>query len=88
MLLEFGGLSVGKSGPGVERARVALRLNRALAIGERVRLQDYFEELHGRGAFPLGDADGGHLFLAMAEDGEVFILMDKVYDRWPCFDAR
>ena len=85
VLLEFGGLHVGDSGPGVECARADVRLDPTLAIGERDRLQEYFPQVHGRGLYPLGETDGGHCILAIAEDGEVFRVMDEVIDRWPSF---
>jgi hypothetical protein len=87
VLLEFGGLRVGSSGTGRERATSRLVLDPSLALGEHDRLHEYFDELRGRDVFPLGEVDGGHAFLAMAEDGEVFLLMDAIYDAWPSFES-
>ena len=87
VLLEHGGLVVGTEGPGAERARSVIQLDPALAIGERDRLHEYFDVLRGRAVFPLGKVAHGHAFLGIAEDGEVFLVMDEVYGRWPSFRA-
>lgn len=86
ILLEFGGLRVGSADRGRERATSKLDLDPSLALGEHDRLHEYFDELRGRNLFPLGEVDDGHGFLAMAEDGEVFLLMDAIYDAWPSFE--
>lgn len=76
-LLEFGGLRVNQSGPGITCARAPFDLNPLLAV----LCEDIFDEfarfLEQR-LFPLGEAFGGHMFLAIAESGEIFVLMDEI----------
>jgi hypothetical protein len=87
VLLEYGGLRIGSSGPGVECARADVRVNPSLCIGERDRFDEYFPELQGRELFPLGEVEGGHAFLGITPTGEVYALMDEVYARWPSFET-
>ncbi|HEY7236305.1 MAG TPA: SUKH-3 domain-containing protein [Gemmatimonadaceae bacterium] len=86
ILLEFGGLHVGRSARGVDRARADIRFDPTLAIGQRDDLES-FTELRGRSVYPLGEVDGGHGFLVVADDGRAFLVMDEIYDRWTTFDA-
>ena len=86
VLLEYGGLHIGRVGPGVDQARSDVELDPVLAAGEADRFGD-FPELAGRSVFPLGEAAGGHLFLGIAETGEVYALMDEVHGRWTAFSA-
>jgi hypothetical protein len=85
VLLEFGGLVVGEVGPGLTMVRSDVHLDPALVAGERDRLQEYFSELRDRDVYPLGEVHRGHGFLAIARDGEVFLVMDEVHRRWPSF---
>lgn len=77
VLREFGGLHVQQSGPGQECARGGFDLDPTLAAGE----SDRFERFVGSARsplFPLGEAVDGNAFLAIAEDGRVFLLMDEL----------
>jgi len=82
-LLEYGGLHVGAVAPGLEMARSDIAFDPSLADGEEERLLESFSELRGRHLFPLGEVHHGHGFLAMAEDGEVFLVMEEIFGRWP-----
>jgi hypothetical protein len=87
VLSEYGGLHVGRVGPGVECAASDVDLNPVLAVGERDRFARLLPEPHGRSAYPLGEAHHGHAFLCISATGEVFAFMDEVFARWPSFGA-
>ncbi|WP_406511174.1 SUKH-3 domain-containing protein [Streptomyces sp. NBC_00161] len=72
-LREFGGLTVGSSGPGITRAREAFELDPLLALGEDDRFGEWGEEI-GRCLFPLGELDHGHAFLGLDEQGELYVV--------------
>jgi hypothetical protein len=76
-LAEFGGLAGGLSGPGVKRSRSSFRLDPTLAIGEEDRFRKYAASLT-TGLYPLGEAGDGHAFLAIDEQGGVYLLMDDI----------
>jgi SUKH-3 immunity protein of toxin-antitoxin system len=76
-LLEFGGLQIKQSGPGIDVARAPFVLDPLLALGEDDRFFGYSRQIGVR-LYPLGEAWGGHSFLAIAEDGRVFLLMDEI----------
>lgn len=75
VLREFGGLHCGERGPGIECARATLDLDPSLAEGEADRFHLYSQRIGGR-LYPLGEGDDGHYFVAIAEDGRVFLIMD------------
>ena len=87
VLLEYGGLQIGSSGSGIECARLDVRGDPSLCIGERDRFDEYFAELQGRELFPLGEVAGGNAFLGITPTGEVYELMDEVFARWPSFET-
>ncbi len=76
-LREFGGIRVEQTGPGRECARSPFVFDPMLAEGEADRFADAESHVGGR-LFPLGEAIGGHAFLAIAEDGRVFLVADEV----------
>ena len=82
-LREYGALHVGEVGPGLEAARSDIAFDPLLAEGEEDCLLEAFPEVRGRALFPLGEVHRGHGFLAIAEDGEVFLVMEEVFARWP-----
>jgi hypothetical protein len=71
---EYGGLCVKASGPGVNFAKMSFEVDPTLAAGEEDRFADFERDL-GVQLFPLGEIDGGHAFLAIADDGRTFSLM-------------
>ena len=66
---EFGGLTFGAVGIGVDFARSDVVFDPRLAAGEEDRFREYFDELRGRSAYPLGECHHGHAFLAIDEAG-------------------
>jgi hypothetical protein len=87
VLLEYGGLRVGSVGPGREVARSDVWLDPSVAAGERERFEDWLPELRGRTVVPVGEAHHSHGFVGVTPDGEVYLVMDGVYGRWPSFQA-
>jgi len=77
VLLEFGGIKVDQHGAGETIAREPFHIDPLLAIGERDRF-DPFESVIGKRLYPIGEAATGHYFLAIAEDGETFLLMHNL----------
>lgn len=75
-LLEFGGLRVPASGPGVDRAREPFELNPVLAT-DAEPLFDEYGELLKKQLFPLGEA-GDQAFIAISNTGEVYLIFEGV----------
>ncbi|MFH8419494.1 SUKH-3 domain-containing protein [Streptomyces sp. NPDC018038] len=75
-LREFGGLTVGRHGSGITRAREAFDLDPLLALGESERFAEYGEEMH-RCLCPVGELGQGHAFLGMDERGELYALTGR-----------
>jgi len=76
-LLEFGGIQVIQNGPGANAAREPFEINPLLAMGESDRFVP-FELVLGKKLYPMGEAATGHYFLAIAEDGQTFLLMHNL----------
>ena len=76
-LAEFGGLSFDDMGPGVSRAREALVFDPLLAIGEEDRFAAWGKRID-RELCPIGELDGGRFFLAIDEDGMIYLVADWV----------
>ncbi|WP_416979057.1 SUKH-3 domain-containing protein [Streptomyces sp. T028] len=72
-LTEFGGVSVDVSGPGVDVAREPFDIDPGLAVGEEEAFQELSERF-GRSFFPLGEIGQGEFFLALDEDGVLYLL--------------
>ena len=66
ILAEFGGLTVGKPGPGVAQARGSIAFDPTLLVGESDRFP-------GSGLYPLGEVDGGHGFLLADIGGRIWV---------------
>jgi hypothetical protein len=77
ILFEFGGLRVEQSGSGKECAREAFEMNPELAQGESSRFARFESRVAG-GLFPLGEAVGGHAFLAVDALGRVYLVADDI----------
>ena len=77
VLSEFGGLNVHQDAAGVNCAREPFRLEPTLAAGESDRFGEFAEFLKTT-LYPLGEASGGHYFLAIGESGQVFLLMEDL----------
>lgn len=77
-LREFGGIHSTISGRGLECAREPFQIDPLLAQHDN----DLFAEptrILGVEIFPLGEVAGGHTFLAIAEDGRVFMFMEDLW---------
>ena len=77
VLSEFGGLNVHQDAPGVNCAREPFRVAPTLAAGESDRFGEFAEYLKTT-LYPLGEASGGHYFLAIGKNGQVFLLMQDI----------
>lgn len=75
-LHEFGGLEVTLEGPGITMARVPFDLRPELASGEDDRFSEYYARVGP--LFPLGEVEHGHHFLAIAPDGQVYVVGDNI----------
>lgn len=76
-LLEFGGLKSLEQGPGVTCSREPFEINPTLAIYEADRFEA-FSALVNTQLYPLGEAVGSMCFLAIGEDGRVYMLMENI----------
>ncbi|MEU8209613.1 SUKH-3 domain-containing protein [Micromonospora sp. NPDC049044] len=79
-LTEFGGLVVPVSGPGRDHARIGVRLDPLLCLGQK----GWFDSLSGSTAgqlYPLGEEHDGHASLAMDADGTIHLLFDDQIKR-------
>jgi hypothetical protein len=85
VLLEFGGLQIDQQGPGIECAREPLDLDPLLALNEEDLFAAHSKRL-GAKLFPIGEALSGQAFLAISEDGQVFLVMDDVWFTGKTFD--
>jgi len=77
-LTEFGALHFSGSGAGVDCAIEPVSLDPSLAIGEEDRFKGFEKQLAVK-LFPLGEAVGGHVFLAIGDDGRVFTIMESAW---------
>jgi hypothetical protein len=78
VLLEFGGIAVSKSGPGVRNARGGVVMDPMLADGEEDRFLA-FSTFTSWPTFPLGEVYGGYAFLGVNREGVVFMIGDSLY---------
>lgn len=78
VLGEFGGLRVGRRGPGVEFSRTPVVLDPMLCDGEDDRF-DALVDLVGCALYPLGETADGHSFLAVDERGRVFLIFGDIH---------
>ncbi|WP_405430253.1 SUKH-3 domain-containing protein [Micromonospora sp. NBC_00617] len=79
-LTEFGGLVVPVSGPGRDSARIGVRLDPLLCLGQK----GWFDSLSGPTAgqlYPLGEEHDGHASLAMDADGTIHLLFNDQVKR-------
>ena len=77
VLNEFGGLHIQSRGAGIDCAKSDVNINPLLAIDE----EDHFFSftcLRGKQLFPLGEAELIHLFLAIDESRNIYLIMEFV----------
>lgn len=77
-LIQLAGLSISQSGKGRTCARRSFWFDPTGAAGEYDRFREFELHLNAR-LCPIGEADDGDAFLAVADDGRVLCLMD---DAW------
>jgi SUKH-3 immunity protein len=70
LLREFGGLHVGKCGPGRDCATSDIEFSRHLSVADRYAVSAL--ESPGSDLFPMGQAHLGHLELFLDERGRLF----------------
>jgi len=85
-LNEFGGLHILSKGTGVACARSDLHINPLLVSGEEDRFFS-FECFQRKAVFPLGEAILGHVFAAIDEDTNVYLVMQEVHYVANSFEA-
>ena len=78
VLSEFGGLHILSEGAGVACARSDLDINPPLAKFEEDRFFS-FDCLKGKEVFPLGEAIVGHVFAAIDQGCNVYLVMQQVH---------
>jgi hypothetical protein len=76
--MEFGGVTVSESGPGISTFRSPFSFLPTAAAWECDRLLAAGEAL-GVSLYPLGDFEHGHAFLAIDPAGRVFLVMECVW---------
>lgn len=86
VLDEFGGLHIVAEGAGAACARGDIDLNPSLAKFEEDRFLS-FDCLKGKAVFPLGEAILGHVFAAIDDTGNVYLVMQEVHHVASSFDA-
>jgi hypothetical protein len=72
-LEEFGGLKVRQRARGVDHARSSFDLDPLMMMGEEDRFDDWSRSLGSR-LYPLGQDHYGTYFIAMDEQGRVFLM--------------
>lgn len=76
-LLEFGGIKVTQSGPGVTLARSPFKIDPTVAYYER-ELFEKFGRMVDTRLYPLGEAADRWYYLAIGENGRVYYVMEDV----------
>lgn len=76
-LLEFGGITVTQSGPGVNLARSPFKIDPTLVYHQGDLFKEFGRMVDTR-LYPLGEAAHGYYYLAIGENGRVYYLMDDI----------
>lgn len=76
-LSEFGGLDVRIRGTGVDHAREPFELDPTLCSGDSDRFEDWSNSV-GTCFAPVGVVNYGHAFLAIDEDGILYVMADNL----------
>ncbi|SBT68512.1 SUKH-3 immunity protein [Micromonospora sediminicola] len=79
-LTEFGGLTVRVSGPGRDYARVGVRLDPTLCLGQKAWF-DSFDAATAGQLYPVGEEYDGHGSLAIDVAGNVHLLFNDQVKR-------
>ena len=78
ILREFGLLSVGCGGKGVECAKSKINFDPTLIDAGWERICSFAEDL-GVNFSLVGEIDGGHFYLVVDEGGKLYVLLDEIY---------
>jgi hypothetical protein len=85
-LEEFGGLSIRQRGPGVDYARPSVTFDPLSASGEEDRFDEWSKRIESR-LYPLGEDLYGTYWMAMDEQGRVFLVGPELHYAGPDMDA-
>jgi hypothetical protein len=81
VLREFGGLNIRQEGPGLEMARQSFELDPSVAEHEKECFAAH-SRFAGTSLSPLGEHEDGHGYLAIGDDGRVFLMGLVSDDLW------
>lgn len=87
VLAEFGGLHVGRTGPGIDCAMSDVEIDPVLGAHLRPVLNPYEKELATR-LFPLGEVHLGHGYLVIDELGRTYLFGDGGLEPWASTFSR
>ena len=76
-LLEFGGITVPQSGPGVNLARSPFKIDPTVAVYQSDLFKEFGRMVDTR-LYPLGEAAHGWYYLAIGENGRVYYVMEDI----------
>jgi SUKH-3 immunity protein len=76
-LLEFGGITVTQSGPGVNLARSPFKIDPTLVYHQSDLFKEFGRTVDTR-LYPLGEAADGWYYLAIGENGRVYYVMEDI----------
>jgi len=76
-LLEFGGITVTQSGPGVTLARSPFKIDPTLAPYQSDLFKDRGSMVDTR-LYPVGEAEDAMYYLAIGENGRVYYVMEDI----------
>lgn len=76
-LLEFGGITVTQSGPGVTLARSPFKIDPTLAYYQSDLFKKFGRMVDTR-LYPLGEAADRWYYLAIGENGRVYYVMEDI----------
>jgi hypothetical protein len=85
VLIEFGGLDLKSTGPGVNMAKSSVQIDASLSPGLTEDLHGYVE-WPGQELYPIGELDHGHANLIIDQNGSTYMLTDELTLLAPSFD--
>jgi len=75
VLAKFGHLRIGRQGPGLELAQSTVQIDPMLGGYSEDEFAEAETLIHSA-LYPLGEIDGGYAFLAIDQQGRIFIVRD------------
>jgi hypothetical protein len=85
VLDEFGGLHIGVAGPGIDNQKSVLQIDAMKGEFADERFSEFAVVIRSK-LYPLGEIDGENFYLAIDEQGRVFLLMDDLWFAGNNFD--